>query len=144
MKTIRKTYREDSMFRLSASVVADVSSEVQRVDFSAEVLKLRNANADAIFAYCLEEESARFLNQLRKQGYDGPLIGESTLISYLAFVTLGFNFIVYLVFHNEDWLTNGAFPHRSRRARLLLQAVRRWRPEPDPGKDRGASPRRGT
>ena len=28
---------------------------------------------------------------------------------YLAFVTLGFNIIVYLIFRNEDWLTNGAF-----------------------------------
>jgi len=62
-------------------VVADVSSEVQQIDFSAEVLKVKNAKADAIFAYCLEEESARFLNELKKQGYDGPLIGETTLIS---------------------------------------------------------------
>ncbi|MBT7595370.1 MAG: branched-chain amino acid ABC transporter permease [Gemmatimonadetes bacterium] len=28
---------------------------------------------------------------------------------YLAFATLGFNIIVYLVFRNEDWLTGGAF-----------------------------------
>lgn len=28
---------------------------------------------------------------------------------YLAFVTLGFNIIIYLVFRNEDWLTHGAF-----------------------------------
>jgi len=28
---------------------------------------------------------------------------------YLAFVTLGFNILVYLVFRNEDWLTGGAF-----------------------------------
>ena len=69
------------MEKAGIKVLADVSSEVQQVDFSAEVLKLRNANADAIFAYCLEEESARFLNELRKQGYDGPLIGETTLIS---------------------------------------------------------------
>ena len=69
------------MAKAGIEVVADVSSEVQQVDFSAEVLKVRKANADAIFAYCLEEESARFLNELRKQGYDGPLIGETTLIS---------------------------------------------------------------
>ncbi|MCP5152808.1 MAG: branched-chain amino acid ABC transporter permease [Ectothiorhodospiraceae bacterium] len=28
---------------------------------------------------------------------------------YLAFVTLGFNILIYLVFRNEDWLTGGAF-----------------------------------
>lgn len=76
----RNTAKE-LMEKAGIEVVADVSSEVQQVDFSAEVLKVRNAQADAIFAYCLEEESARFLNELRKQGYDGPLIGETTLIS---------------------------------------------------------------
>jgi branched-chain amino acid transport system substrate-binding protein len=76
----RNTAKE-LLAKAGIKVVADVSSEVQQVDFSAEVLKVRKANADAIFAYCLEEESARFLNELRKQGYDGPLIGETTLIS---------------------------------------------------------------
>ena len=76
----RNTAKE-LMEQAGIKVVADVSSEVQQVDFSAEVLKVKNAGADAIFAYCLEEESARFLNELRKQGYDGPLIGETTLIS---------------------------------------------------------------
>jgi branched-chain amino acid transport system permease protein len=28
---------------------------------------------------------------------------------YLAFVTLGFNILIYLVFRNEDWLTGGVF-----------------------------------
>lgn len=28
---------------------------------------------------------------------------------YLAFVTLGFNILIYLLFRNEDWLTGGAF-----------------------------------
>lgn len=28
---------------------------------------------------------------------------------YLAFVTIGFNILIYLVFRNEDWLTGGAF-----------------------------------
>lgn len=76
----RNTAKE-LMAKAGIEVVADVSSEVKQVDFSAEVLKVKNAKADAIFAYCLEEESARFLNELRKQGYDGPLIGETTLIS---------------------------------------------------------------
>ena len=76
----RNTAKE-LMEKAGIKVVADVSSEVQQVDFAAEVLKLVNAKADIIFAYCLEEESARFLNEVRKQGYQGPLIGETTLIS---------------------------------------------------------------
>lgn len=86
----RNTAKE-MMQKAGIEVVADVSSEVQQVDFSAEVLKLKNANADAIFAYCLEEESARFLNELRKQGYDGPLIGETTLISQKVIDLAGAN-----------------------------------------------------
>jgi branched-chain amino acid transport system substrate-binding protein len=51
------------------------------VDFSAAVLKARQANADALFVYCNEEESARALRELRKQGYDKPIIGETVLTS---------------------------------------------------------------
>jgi branched-chain amino acid transport system substrate-binding protein len=86
----RNTAKE-LMTKAGITISADVSSEVQQVDFSAEVLKLKNANADAIFAYCLEEESARFLNELRKQGYDGPLIGETTLISQKVIELSGAN-----------------------------------------------------
>ena len=38
-------------------------------------------NADALFVYLNEEESARALRELRKQGYDKPIIGETMLIS---------------------------------------------------------------
>lgn len=86
----RNTAKE-LMAKAGIQVVADVSSEVQQIDFSAEVLKVKNAKADAIFAYCLEEESARFLNELKKQGYDGPLIGETTLISQKVIDLAGAN-----------------------------------------------------
>jgi branched-chain amino acid transport system substrate-binding protein len=33
-----------------------------------------------LFAYLNEEESARLLKELRKQGYDKPLVGETTLM----------------------------------------------------------------
>jgi branched-chain amino acid transport system substrate-binding protein len=48
-------------------------------DFSGPVLKVKQSNADALFVYTNEEESARALRELRKQGYDKPIIGESTL-----------------------------------------------------------------
>jgi branched-chain amino acid transport system substrate-binding protein len=60
-------------------VVGDVSSDPGQVDFSSAVLKVKQSNADALFVYTNEEESARALRELRKQGYDKPIIGETTL-----------------------------------------------------------------
>jgi len=39
-------------------VIADISTESGAVDFAADVVKLKSANADAIFVYTNEEESA--------------------------------------------------------------------------------------
>ena len=49
-------------------VVADISTEPGQVDFAADVLKAKEANADAVFVYTNEEECARVLRELRKQG----------------------------------------------------------------------------
>jgi branched-chain amino acid transport system substrate-binding protein len=61
-------------------VVADVPTESGQADFSADVVKLKAANAEAIFVYTNEEESARFLREAKKQGIKAPLIGETTLL----------------------------------------------------------------
>jgi branched-chain amino acid transport system substrate-binding protein len=61
-------------------VVIDIPTESGQVDFSADVIKLKAANADAIFVYTNEEESARFLREAQKQGVKAPLIGETTLL----------------------------------------------------------------
>src|SRR5262252_5846000 len=60
-------------------VAADISTDQGQVDFSGPVLKAKQSGADALFIYVNEEESARALRELRKQGYDKPLIGETTL-----------------------------------------------------------------
>src|SRR5690606_23925086 len=60
-------------------VLADISTSTAQVDFSSAVLKAKQSNADAIFAYLNEEESARLLRELKKQGWDKPIIGETTL-----------------------------------------------------------------
>ncbi len=74
----------DSFIKEMASrnikVVADVSTEAGQADFSADVVKIKAANADAIFVYLNEEESARFLREAKKQGIKAPLIGETTLL----------------------------------------------------------------
>lgn len=62
------------------NIAADISTEVGQADFSADVVKLKGANADAVFVYLNEEESARFLKEAKKQGIKAPLIGETTLL----------------------------------------------------------------
>ena len=66
---------------LGSRVVADISTDQSQVDFSAAVLKAKGTNADALFVYTNEEESARMLRELKKQGYNKPIVGETTLTS---------------------------------------------------------------
>jgi branched-chain amino acid transport system substrate-binding protein len=61
-------------------VVIDQSTEAGQADFAADVVKVKAANADAVFVYLNEEESARFLIEAKKQGLDKPMIGETTLL----------------------------------------------------------------
>lgn len=60
-------------------VIADVPSEQGATDYASDVAKLKDANADAVFVYMNQEESARFLIEAKKQGLTSPLIGEVTL-----------------------------------------------------------------
>ena len=62
-------------------VAADISTDPGQVDFSSAVLKAKQSNADALVVYTNEEESARALRELKKQGYDKPIVGETTLTS---------------------------------------------------------------
>ena len=75
----RDTFVKEMAAR-NIKVVADVSTESGQVDFAADVVKVKGANAEAIFVYTNEEESARFLREARKQGIKTPLIGETTLL----------------------------------------------------------------
>ena len=62
-------------------LAADVSTEPGQVDFAADVVKLKSANADAVFVYSNEEECARIMREARKQGLKGPFVGDTTLLS---------------------------------------------------------------
>ena len=64
---------------LGIKTAADIVTDPGQVDFTAPVLKAKQANADALFVYTNEEEAARALRELKKQGYDKPIIGETTL-----------------------------------------------------------------
>jgi len=60
-------------------IVTEISTDAGQVDFSAAVLKAKQSGADGVFVYSNEEESARMLRELRKQGWNKPIIGETTL-----------------------------------------------------------------
>ena len=62
-------------------IVAEISTDSGQIDFSAAVLQAKQSGADALFAYSNEEESARLLRELRKQGWNKPVIGETVLTS---------------------------------------------------------------
>ena len=64
----------------STRVAAEISTDSGQVDFSSAVLKAKQSEADALFVYTNEEESARVLRELRKQGWNKPVIGETTLV----------------------------------------------------------------
>jgi branched-chain amino acid transport system substrate-binding protein len=66
--------------RLGIKVVADQSTEAGQSDFAADVSKIKAASPDAVFIYLNEEESARILKELKRQGVTAPLIGETTLV----------------------------------------------------------------
>ncbi|WP_199720809.1 ABC transporter substrate-binding protein [Azospirillum cavernae] len=61
-------------------IAADIATESGQADFAADAIKVKNANADAVFVYLNEEESARFLRAARQQGIAKPIIGETTLL----------------------------------------------------------------
>ncbi|MGL4496229.1 MAG: ABC transporter substrate-binding protein [Beijerinckiaceae bacterium] len=63
------------------TVSGDISTEPAQVDFAADVAKVKAANADAVFIYLHEEESARILKEIQKAGLNKPLIGETTLLN---------------------------------------------------------------
>jgi branched-chain amino acid transport system substrate-binding protein len=75
----RDTFMKEMKAR-DIGVAADISTESAQTDFSADVVKVKAVNADAVFVYTNEEESARFLREAKKQGLTVPLIGETTLL----------------------------------------------------------------
>ena len=68
------------MEKRGITLVNDISTEEQQADFAPEVLTMMSSEADAIFAYLNEEESARLLVELKDAGNEKPVIGETTII----------------------------------------------------------------
>ncbi|POR54325.1 ABC transporter substrate-binding protein [Bosea psychrotolerans] len=62
-------------------VAADLSTEQGQADFTNDAIKIKNVQADAVFVYLNEEESARLLVALNDQKVGKPVIGETTILS---------------------------------------------------------------
>jgi branched-chain amino acid transport system substrate-binding protein len=92
-------------------VAADISTDPGQVDFSGPVLKAKQASADALFIYLNEDESARALRELRKQGYDKPIVGETTITGQK-------------VIENAGEAANGAIGHVGLTADAPIPAVK--------------------
>jgi len=66
---------------LGMKIGADISTDQNQVDFSGPVLKVKQSTGDVLFAYTNEEESARLVRELRKQGYAKPIVGDTTIVN---------------------------------------------------------------
>lgn len=95
-------------------VIADISTDQNQLDFSAAVLKAKQSNADVVFVYTNEEESARALRELRKQGVTQPIVGETVLTSQKVIELAGDS-------------ANGAIAHVGLTADAPLPPVRAFR-----------------
>lgn len=64
-----------------AELALAVPTQQGQANFVEAVSAVQASGADAVIVYCHEEESARALRELRKQGWRKPVYGESTLVS---------------------------------------------------------------
>ncbi|MDE1951799.1 MAG: ABC transporter substrate-binding protein [Betaproteobacteria bacterium] len=62
-----------------AQIVTDIPEEQGQIDFTSAILKIKESKADSLFLYLNEDGAARFLVQLRKFGFDGTVVGQSSL-----------------------------------------------------------------
>ena len=69
----------EEMAKAGIEIVADVPSEQGQADFAADISKIKESGAEAVFVYLNEEELARFLSEATKQGVKLPMVGEVTL-----------------------------------------------------------------
>jgi branched-chain amino acid transport system substrate-binding protein len=59
------------------SVVADISTEPQQADFTAELTQVRASGATHLMIYSHEEENARIMIQMRKLGLSAEPVGDN-------------------------------------------------------------------
>jgi len=62
-------------------IVANQPTENGQADFTSDIVKLKNADADAIYLMLHEEEGARFIREARQQQLKAVLYGEQTILN---------------------------------------------------------------
>jgi len=77
METTKKYLKE----KWNTELVAVMATEQKQADYSAEFTTLRRKNADALFAYLLEEEAAIVYRQVQKMGLKLVLFAPNSGIS---------------------------------------------------------------
>lgn len=63
------------------TLVADISTEVQQADFTAELIEVRNSGATHVMVYNHEEENARIMIQIKKMGLKIQAVGDNLCAS---------------------------------------------------------------
>ena len=65
------------MKELGKDLVAEISTEVQQADFTAELTEVKNSGATHVMIYSHEEENARMMIQMRKMGLNIQALGDN-------------------------------------------------------------------
>lgn len=65
------------MKELGKDLVAEISTEVQQADFTAELTEVKNSGATHLMVYSHEEENARLMIQMRKMGLNIQALGDN-------------------------------------------------------------------
>lgn len=73
----------DQAKQAGIAIVADEALERKAADATAQVLKIKDAKADAVLFVLYPGESAVFLRDARKYGLNGPFIGTNSVMDLL-------------------------------------------------------------
>jgi len=71
----------DYLKQHDAELVADIPTEPQQADFTAELTQLKNSGATHVMVYNHEEENARIMIQIDKLGLDIQAVGDNLCAS---------------------------------------------------------------
>lgn len=77
LETTKKVLKE----KWNTGLVYSGATEQKQADYTAELNHIKNAKADAVFAYLLEEEASMFYRQVKKMGLNVLLFGPNSGIS---------------------------------------------------------------
>jgi len=66
---------------LGMKVIADRPGDNNQVDFAADVVRAKTLHPDVLYVHLQEQATARFLQEIHRQGVTIPLVGDTTLMA---------------------------------------------------------------